>query len=128
MSENFKFLSLDDVIAIHENTIAHEGGLAGVRDYGLLESAAMMPQQQFGGAYLHPDLGSMAAAYLFHLCKNHPFLDGNKRCAALTALVFLYANGVQKLPKQELLEEVTLKVAEGGMSKDELTTWFRGQL
>ena len=90
-----RFLSVEDVLAIHENTIAVEGGLGGLRDAGLLESAVLMPQQQFGGEYLHPDLGAMAASNLFHIAQNHAFQDGNKRTAALRFLVFLSINGVE---------------------------------
>ena len=68
-----RFLSVEDVLAIHQNTIVKEGGLAGLRDAGLLESAVLMPQQQFGGEYLHRDLPSMASAYLFHIAQNHAF-------------------------------------------------------
>lgn len=87
-----RFLSVSDVLDIHRETIDTEGGTHGLRDVGLLESAASMPRQQFGGAYLHEDLAAMAAAYLFHLSSNHPLLDGNKRVAVLAALVFLAEN------------------------------------
>src|SRR5436305_14520652 len=93
-----RFLSVEDVLQIQDDTIGIEGGLRGVRDMGLLESAVLMPQQQFGGVYLHEGLGAMAAAYLFHIASNHPFLDGNKRAAAMSALIFLDVNGVADLP------------------------------
>ncbi len=67
----------------------------------------------------------MAAAYLFHLAKNHPFLDGNKRVALASAIVFLRGNGVAKLPDESAAADVTLAVASGEMSKDELVLWFR---
>jgi len=124
---SIRFLSVDDVLAIQENTIAHEGGLAGVRDPGLLESAVLMPQQQFGGQYLHDGLAAMAAAYLFHIAQNHAFHDGNKRTAALAALVFLDANGVVSLPAPEALEEMTMRVASSVSGKEELTEWMRRQ-
>jgi len=123
-----RFLSVDDVLAIQENTIAMEGGASGLRDSGLLESAVLMPQQQFGGEYLHEGLAAMAAAYLFHIAQNHAFYDGNKRAAALAALVFLQVNGVDALPEPDDLERVTLSVAAGEMSKDEVTDWMRTQL
>ena len=123
-----QFLSVDDVLAIQENTIAHEGGLAGIRDPGLLESAVLMPQQQFGGEYLHHGLGAMAAAYLFHIAQNHAFHDGNKRTAVLAALVLLEVNGVQSLPPPDALEEMTLRVAASRCSKQELTEWMRQQI
>jgi len=122
------FLSVQDVLAIHEDTIRHEGGLPGLRDPGLLESAVLMPQQQFGGRYLHPGLAEMAAAYLFHLCRNHAFSDGNKRVAVLAALIFLKVNGVERLPEPDDLEAVTLEVASGKRGKDELTAWLRQEV
>lgn len=119
-----QFLSVDDVLAIQEDTIACEGGLAGVRAPGLLESAVTMPQQQFGGRYLHDGLAAMAAAYLFHIAQNHAFHDGNKRTAALAALVFLDVNGVASLPPPDDLEQATLRVAAGECAKQELTAWM----
>ena len=86
MGGRTRFLSVEDVLLIQSDTLEHEGGLAGVRDFGLLESAVMMPRQQFGGVHLHRTLAEQAAAYLFHLCRNHPFNDGNKRAAVLAAL------------------------------------------
>jgi death on curing protein len=119
------FLSIEDVMRIQERVLRRDGGLAGVRDLGLLSAAVMMPQQGFGGAYLHEDLAAMAAAYLYHISKNHPFLDGNKRAALAAALTFLIANGVTSLPTENDAAETTLAVAAGQMSKDELTLWFR---
>ena len=76
------FLTLDEVIAIHQDQIQRYGGSGGLRDMGLLQSALAMPRAGFGGEYVHSDLYEMAAAYLFHLATNHPFVDGNKRVAA----------------------------------------------
>lgn len=120
-----QFLSVEDVLFIQQDTIAQEGGLSGLRDRGLLESAVLMPQQQFGGSYLHEDLAAMAAAYIFHIASNHPFLDGNKRAAAMSALVFLDNNAATRLPEPEELERVTLAVAASALGKDELTAWMR---
>ncbi len=125
---SIRFLSVDDTLAIHEDTIAHEGGLAGIRDPGLLESAVLMPQQQVGGEYLHDGLPAMAAAYLFHIAQNHAFHDGNKRTAALAALIFLEVNGVAPLPPPDALEEATLNVAASRSDKEELTEWMRQQV
>ena len=125
---SIRFLSVDDVLAIHEDTIAHEGGLAGIRDPGLLESAVLMPQQQFGGEYLHAGLPAMAAAYLFHIAQNHAFHDGNNRTAALSALIFLEVNGVELLPEPDALERTTLAVASSRCGKQELEQWMRRQL
>jgi len=118
-------MSVLDVLMIHENTIRLEGGIGGVRDIALLVSAVMMPQQQFGGSYLHDGLAAMAAAYLYHICQNHAFHDGNKRTAALSALVFLDVNGVPDLPEPEDLERVTISVASSETDKNQLTAWMR---
>ena len=125
MASEIRFLSVGDVLMIHEDTIRHEGGLAGVRDLDLLVSAVMMPQQQFGGTYLHDGVTEMAAAYLYHICQNHPFHDGNKRAAALSALVFLDANALTCLPEPEDLERITLSVASSETDKKQLTEWMR---
>jgi death on curing protein len=120
-----RFLSVDDVLAIHDDTLAHEGGGAGVRDPGLLESAVLMARQQFAGQYLHEGLAAMAAAYLFHISGNHPVVDGNKRASTMAALVFLDVNGVRKLPSPGELEQTALAVASGRMGKQELIAWMR---
>lgn len=126
MPEDIRFLSVEDVIQIQANTIAHEGGMPGLRDPGLLESAVTMPQQQFDGEYLHPGLIDMAAAYMFHIAMNHPFHDGNKRAAVMSALVFMDVNGIQNLPGQAELEVITMKLAAGKLSKEELSLWLQG--
>lgn len=128
MAGSTRFLSVEDVILIQADTLRNEGGLAGIRDTGLLESAVMMPRQQFGGAYLHRTLAEQAAAYLFHLCRNHPFNDGNKRAAVLAALVFLDANEAGPLPEPRPLEELTMRCAAGEIGKDEVTAFFRSHL
>lgn len=123
-----QFLSVEDVIQIHDDTIAEEGGLPGLRDLGLLQSAVMMPQQQFSGYYLHDGFAGKAAAYLYHLGANHPFLDGNKRTATFAALLFLRGNEIKRLPTPDALEKVTWAIADGSMTKLELTEWFRIQI
>ena len=119
------FLSIEDIMLIHGRVIARDGGPAGVRDIGLLSSAAMMPQQTSGGGYVHEDLAAMAAAYLYHLTRNHALFDGNKRVGLASALVFLIANGVDRLPDEDQSAEMTLAVAEGRATKDQVATWFR---
>ncbi len=86
------FLSLDEVLEIHKQQIELYGGSAGLRDSVGLESAVAMPQATFGGEFLHTSIPAMAAAYLFHLCQNHPFVDGNKRVGANAAIAFLLMN------------------------------------
>ncbi|MDM8006681.1 MAG: type II toxin-antitoxin system death-on-curing family toxin [Phycisphaerae bacterium] len=122
-----RFLSVDNVLTIHEDTICHEGGLGGVRAPGLLQSAVMTPQARFTEKWLHPSLAAMAAAYHFHLCQDHPFHDGNKRVAVMAALVFLDVNGTKRLPPPRKLEKVTLAVASGMMTTAELVAWWEGQ-
>lgn len=126
--KTIRFLSLENILRVHEDTLTHEGGATGVRDWGLLESALEMPQAMMAGEYLHRGLAAMAAAYLFHLCQNHAFIDANKRVAAFSAVLFLAFNGVPDalLPAQDQLEQVTFAVAAGEMAKETLTDWFRG--
>ena len=124
-NRGIQFLSVEDVIRIHDDSIVHDGGSPGIRDRGLLESAVMMPAQQYGGAYLHPSIGAMAAAYLFHIANNHPFVDGNKRAGVMSAIVFLYVNDVALRATPDDLERITLAVADGSLSKDGLIAWFR---
>jgi death-on-curing protein len=122
------FLSLDEVLAIHADQIATFGGSAGVRDLGLLESALAVPQAAFGGAYLHQDLYEMAAAYLFHLVSNHPFLDGNKRTGSLAAVVFLEINGIDVNVPEQQFQDLVLAVASGRAGKQEIVGFFRRHL
>jgi len=125
MSRTVTFLSVDDVLAIHGRMIAEFGGALGLRDRGLLESAAAMPAARMGGRYLHRGVAAKAAAYLFHLCRNHAFLDGNKRTALAAAEVFLRLNGASLSATDDELEHLTVGVADGTVSKDEVTAFFR---
>ncbi|MBM4124279.1 MAG: type II toxin-antitoxin system death-on-curing family toxin [Nitrospira sp.] len=126
--ETIIFLSVDDVLLLHADTIDSDGGSHGLRDHGLLDAAVAMPRQQFGGQFLHEGLAAMASAYLFHIAQNHPFVDGNKRAAVMSALVFLRLNRAKRLPDPEELEATTRRVAASEMTKDELTKWMRGQI
>ena len=118
------FLTLDEVLEMHAEQIERYGGAHGLRDPAGLESALAVPQATFGGEWLHPTIPAMAAAYLFHLCQNHAFLDGNKRIGASTALVFLYLNDWElNLPESELVNLV-LDVASGVIGKTKLTSIF----
>jgi death-on-curing protein len=80
-----EFLDVDDVLLIHERQLAKYGGAAGIRDWGLLESALASPKATFGGAFVHEDIFAMASAYSFHIAENQPFVDGNKRTGVLAA-------------------------------------------
>ena len=88
-----KCLSLDEVLELHADQISSFGGSPGVRDEGLLESALAQPQATFGGQFLHPTISEQAAAYLYHIAMNHPFIDGNKRTAFAVTDTFLRLNG-----------------------------------
>ncbi len=120
-----QFLTLDDVLESHAEQIALYGGSDGIRDVGLLESALAQPAAMFGGQYLHADDFEMAAAYLFHLVKNHPFIDGNKRVGLEAALVFLETNGHSIEITDEALVDIVLQTVQGQISKQQIANFFR---
>jgi death-on-curing protein len=120
------FLTLEEVVRIHDAGLARFGGLSGMRDLSLLESALGTPQQSFGGQFLHEDLFAMAAAYAYHIAENQPFLDGNKRAGLGAALVFLDMNGIDLDDPEERLYDALIAVAEHRMSKGDLAALFRG--
>lgn len=111
------FLTLAEVIDIHNNQIELYGGQKRVRDFGLLQSALAQPEASFAGQWLHEDVFLMAAAYAFHVCQNHPFFDGNKRTALASALVFLELNGISIDDLKGKLFEAMLNIAKGTLSK-----------
>ena len=128
MSVEIRFLTIEQVLTIHKTMIERYGGDPTLRDVGLVDSAVMMPQQSFGGELLHPSLASMAAAYLFHLCSNHGFTDGNKRTAAGAALVFLDVNGHELALTIDELEQITMDVANGALEKERLSLLFEAAI
>ena len=118
------FLTLSEVLEIHTDQLARYGGATGVRDLGQLTSALAMPAATYGGLLLHADVPEMAAAYLFQIVKNHPFIDGNKRTGAVAALVFLALNHCAfEATQAELLRLVT-GVADGHVRKSDVTVFF----
>ena len=119
------FLGLDEVIEIHNDQIKRYGGHAGIRDIELLKSAIAMPAACFGGDYLHTDIYEMAAAYLFHIVRNHPFIDGNKRTGAVASVVFLIMNGIELHADEDSFEKMVLSVAEGKIDKAAVAQFFR---
>lgn len=123
--QDIRFISEAMALALHQDQINRYGGDAGIRDRGLLESALAMPQAMFGGACVHEDLIAMAGAYLFHLAKNHAFVDGNKRIAFATMLYFLDDHGYQLRLTHEQAEDFVLRVAAGELSKDQATAILR---
>lgn len=118
-----RFLGLDEVLALHVAQIVRYGGAEGVRDLGLLESAVAVAEASFAGDFLHATLPEMAAAYLFHLAQNHPFVDGNKRVAAAAMFMFLYLNDLVLTCSEDELVEVTLGVAAGRTTKAEVAVF-----
>ena len=119
------FLDLAEVLEIHREQISRYGGDAGVRDMNLLQSALGVPHAQVAGRYLHEDLYEMAAAYLFHIVQNHPFIDGNKRTGAVAALVFLDLNGVTLAAGVKNFEQMVWAVAKGEADKSDVAQFFR---
>ena len=118
-------LTVELVLEIHAEAIAQFGGSEGLRDRALLESAVAAPQASFGGESPFTDAVDIAAAYLFYLCSNHPFVDGNKRAALGACLVFLRLNGFTLAPDGDDWENLTLAVAAGAMSRDDATAALR---
>jgi len=111
------FLTLDEVFAIHADQIRRYGGKGGLRDLALLQSALGTTETTFDGDYLHTDLFEMAAAYLFHIVRNHPFVDGNKRTGLMVTLVFLGLNGFELAADPEELFELVSGVSTGEVAK-----------
>jgi len=119
------FLGLEEIFAIHRDQIQRYGGSPGIRDLGALQSAVGMPAASFGGQYLHQDLFEMAAAYLFHIVGNHPFVDGNKRTGAVAAYIFLSLNDVTLKASGASFGRVVMRVAKGKADKVEVAEFLR---
>jgi death-on-curing protein len=122
------FLDIEHVLKMHNSLIENYGGLNGIRDVGLLQSAISVPQATYGGEYLHVDIYEMAAAYLYHIVQNHPFVDGNKRAGTASAIVFLAINDIEINNDEERLVDLTLSVATGKTGKAEIADFFRSQV
>lgn len=121
---NPRFLTLAQVLELHELQVTLFGGSFGTRDLGLLESAIMNAQAMFGGEYLHQTIYEMGAAYLYGICRNHPFVDGNKRTAAAAALTFFDYNRVEIEATEDELYDFVIGVAEGRVSKEDVVAFF----
>ena len=111
------FLTLDEVLSLHAEQIRLFGGSSGIRDVGLLHSAMGRVEATFGGVFLHETIFSMAATYLHGICRNHPFIDGNKRTAVGAALTFLEMNGVEVDAEDDAFYDLVIGVIEGDVSK-----------
>jgi death on curing protein len=123
--ENCFHLTVEMVREIHAEVIARFGGSSGVRDNALLESAVAAPQASFGGKSPYRDLAEVAAAYLYYLCRNHPFIDGNKRAALGSCIVFLRLNGVEPRPDGPEWEDFVLRIAAGNLNREQATIRLR---
>ncbi len=121
------FLTLAEVLEIHQDQLRLYGGRSGIRDLDLLKSAMAMPQAGMGEEYFHADIMEMAAAYLFHIVRNHPFIDGNKRTGIVAALVFLELNGIEIEAEEEGLERLVRRVAESGADKNDIAGFLRSR-
>lgn len=119
------FLLLEEVLDIHADQVDRYGGDLGVRSLELLQSALAVPAAGAAGEYFHADLHEMAAAYLFHIVSNHPFVDGNKRTGTVAALVFLHLNGLSLEAEEDALADLVLGVAEGKMHKSDVAGFLR---
>lgn len=119
---------LDEVLALHADLIERYGGRPGIRDIGLLQSALAVPAATFEGRLLHESLSEMAAAYLFHLVRNHPFVDGNKRVGLMALLVFLGLNSRWLDADREELESLVRDVAAGQTGKAEVAVFVQSHM
>jgi len=119
------FLDLWEVVRIHQDQIARYGGDPGVRSVELLASAVAAPRAGTKEGYLHDELIEMAAAYLFHIVRDHPFVDGNKRTGTVAAIVFLRLNHVAVEANESELEALVCSVADGSIGKDKTRDFLR---
>lgn len=125
MNKEARYISLDEVVALHHNLVQKYGGSHGIRDFDLLISAVSRPQASFGGEDLYKNIFSKASALLHSLVLNHPFIDGNKRTGSASCIRFLYLNGyVLKVGNEELVQFV-LEVANKKVDLDEIAAWLK---
>jgi death on curing protein len=121
--KNWRWLSLQVITAIHEEQIAEHGGASGTRDSGLIESAIARPMNRAN--YEKPDTAELSAAYAYALCRNHPFVDGNKRTAYVAARLFMELHGLHLTASQPDKVIVMLRLANGSMTETEFAAWLR---
>jgi death-on-curing protein len=117
-------LTVDEIVAVHDKLLAATGGSAGLRDKGLLESAVLNCCQTFDDEELYPELTQKAARLAFGICKNHPFVDGNKRIAVTALLVMLRLNDVRIQYTQAELIALGLGIADGSLEYEDILKWI----
>ncbi len=120
-----RFIPKEVVLTIHADLLQRYGGKPGLRDMGLLESALGQPRMTFGGRYVHKTLFDKAAAYGYHVCKDHPFVDGNKRVAFVLMDIFLQRNGWEIVSPEEEAYSMVINLASGNLTKAKLSVWLR---
>ena len=125
MIEDWQWISKDEVVAIHRKQIERYGGLSGIRDEGLLESAIARPRNLFAYESVDNPI-TLAAAYAFGLARNHPFADGNKRSAFVVSVLFLDLCGLAVETSQKNVIDTVLALASGNLTEEEFADWLRG--
>lgn len=118
------FIPKKVIMYIHEQLILSYGGSHGIRDENLLNSALEQPKATFGEKYLHDSIMKMTAAYGYHLCNNHPFVDGNKRIALVAMDIFLQRNGFEIMANELDTYNLIMELASGNLSKESLANWL----
>jgi len=121
-----KYLTVKDVLLLHNLAIDESGGSHGLRDLGLLESAVARPQASFGGEDLYPTIFIKAGALVHSLLRNHPFVDGNKRSSMYSAMTFLELNDYRFIAKQKEVVNFALKVENERLSVEDIAGWLKG--
>lgn len=120
-----EYLTLNEVLLLHARLIQSTGGMRGIRDLGLIESALPRPKATFEGAELYPDLWAKAAALMHSLTQNHPFVDGNKRTALTATGIFLELNGYRLSASNDAAAAFMLSIAIGQVDADEIAAWLK---
>lgn len=123
-----RFITLDEVLELHRLLLEQSGGMSGIRDLNMLESAVVQPLMTFGGQELYPTIADKASAICFSLVMNHPFIDGNKRIGHAAMETFLVMNGYELACSVDEQERVILSLAAGELKRESLTEWIRAHL
>ncbi|OGP85885.1 MAG: death-on-curing protein [Deltaproteobacteria bacterium RBG_16_54_11] len=122
---SIRFVPLDVVLTIHADLLQRYGGHGGLRDRNVLESALAQPKMTTEGKFIHKTIFEKAAAYGYHLCKNHPFIDGNKRIALVLMDIFLEGNGWEIVAHEEQAYSMMMDLASGRLTKAQLASWLK---